>query len=121
MTLPKLNSTQRAALEGFAWLRISVEELSRAVSGILDIDVSEDALHIRSEVDPFESILFTWMHVENALNLKRQGQVSTEDLSKWAKLILALGPPYDLEKKRQDEIAEWLWMLVHDIAATEKD
>lgn len=117
--LRKLTAEQRATLEDFAWLKISAGELAEAVRDVLHINYAKGDLEVRSGIDPFDKIPFTWMHVENALALKRSGKVTSEELSAWARLILALGPPYDLERERQEELAEWLWMLGNDIPATE--
>jgi len=116
--LPKLSSSQRAALEDFAWLKVNVEELIRILEGAIVIGVSIDTIQVREEIDPFEKVPFTWMHVENALALKREGQASTEELSRWARRILGIGS-YDLEEDRQEDLAEWLWGLAYDIPATE--
>jgi hypothetical protein len=61
------------------------------------------------------------MHIENALCLRRENQVSVAHIALWARLILSLLGPYEIEEERQEEIAEWLWILGYDIPATEKE
>ena len=116
--LPKLSPAQRAALEDFAWLKLNIADLTRSLKGAITINISGGTVHVHEDIDPFDKVPFTWMHVENALALKREGQVSTEQLSRWAKVVLGVGA-YDLEEERQEELAEWLWGLAYDIPATE--
>jgi hypothetical protein len=58
-------------------------------------------------------------HINNALDKKRRGEVTEQELADWASM-LQLNEAYDWEGEDEDEIAEWLWMLADDIPASGK-
>src|SRR6266404_7031963 len=67
--LPKLSPAQRAALEDFAWLKQNIADLTRSLRGAITINISGGTVHVHEDIDPFDKVPFTWMHVENALAL----------------------------------------------------
>jgi hypothetical protein len=114
----KLTPAQRAALEDFAWFKTDLEEMTRTLNGAITITITADRLEVHEQIDPFERIPFTKMHIENALALKREGKISLANLSRWARLVIAISA-YDFEEECEDELAEWLHTLGFDIPATE--
>lgn len=115
----QLSGIQKIALEQFSWMEITPEELIQTLSGAISIRVSDKTIEAKNDTHPDEgNVKFTKRHIENALERKRKGEVSSESISKWARLILAISK-YELDMNCEDDIAEWLHLLAFDVPASE--
>lgn len=116
-----LTNEEIEALERFARLEISLDELGRQLARVMKFDFETHHRRLEPYFDPpHPAIRIERWHLNNALDKKRRGEVTEQELADWASM-LQLNEAYDWEGTDADEIGEWLWMLSHDIPATDKD
>ena len=106
--LPSLTHNQMEVLRRFALLEMSVEELRDSMTGVFEFDLGrgQRAAHTHFRM-PEPGIAITRAHISNALERKREGEVSERDLVHWATILL-LNDAYVLDPGDEDLIAEWL-------------
>ena len=110
--LTSLTSEQRKALEQFAALEITMEELRQRLSGAVELDFDGERRTVTEHFDiPEPGVRIERRHIENALDKKRRGQITEKELSDWAAVLLMIHA-YDWQGKDEDEIADWL----HDLS-----
>jgi hypothetical protein len=115
--LPALTSWQFDVLERLVRLEISVDESLRALAGVFEIEfetrlpaadgLSQRRIARSSFRLPEPGIVITRAHIANALEMKRQGQISERDLVYWATILL-LNDAYVHDPGDEDMISEWL-------------
>ena len=115
--LPPLTEEQLEVMRRFALLEISVDEMRRALAGVFEVNFApkEEAggvvtqrrtAHNRFPI-PEPGITITREHISNALERKRFGLITEQDLVQWATILL-LNDAYVFDPGDEDLIAEWL-------------
>jgi hypothetical protein len=108
-----LTRTQRIALEKFARLEITLEDLANALREILQFDFKESERRLSSHfLIPQPGVRIDQEHIRRAMDKHAHEEISTNQLSDWATMLL-LNDAYDWEGPDEEEIAAWL----NDISA----
>lgn len=116
-----LTKEETEALEQFARLDISLGQLGQRLAGVMRFEFEPDYKRLEPNFNPPDPpIRIEKWHLNNALDKKRRGEVTQQQLADWASM-LQLNEAYDWSGEDEDEIAEWLWVLADDIPATERD
>jgi hypothetical protein len=103
-----LTREQRRALEQFASLEITMQDLCRRLNGIMEVDLRPAERKVLTHFAmPEPPIRIEKWNIENALAKKKTGAISEQELSEWA-TMLELNQAYDWQGKDEDEIGEWL-------------
>jgi hypothetical protein len=106
--LPYLTLHQQDVLRRFAWLQADLEEVRTAMMGVFEFDLRRGQRAARTYFRmPEPAIAITRAHLATALDKKRQGQITEQDLVNWATLLL-LNDAYVLDPGDEDMISEWL-------------
>lgn len=104
----KFTKAHRRALEEFADLKISLEELRRRLAGVVEFDFRDHERRLDSHYGtPVPGVRIELKHIRAAMEKQARGEVSTEELADWA-TMLQLNQAYDWEGSEEDEIAGWL-------------
>ena len=116
--LPKLTIEQLEILHRFGLLEASIEDVRDSLAGVFEFDFAPGrrlaATHFRV---PEPGIKITREHISNALEKRRQGQISESDLVYWATMLL-LNDAYEIDPSHEDEIAVWLNDISYCLDAT---
>lgn len=115
--LPPLSEEQLDVMRRFALLEIGVEEMRRSLAGVFEVNFApkEEAggvltqrrtAHNRFPI-PEPGIIITREHISNALERKRFGLITEQELVQWATILL-LNDAYVFDPGDEDLIAEWL-------------
>ncbi len=106
--MTSLTRKQRRALEDYAALRISLEQLRAALGDAIEVNFG---LHERKVLFHYDNrkpvVRIELRHIREAMDKQARGEVTTEQLSDWAAMLLA-DPSYDWEGPDEEEIAGWL-------------
>lgn len=103
-----LTKKQRCALEDYAQLRISLEELKEHMTGVLDFNFNDHERRLETRYGtPEPGVRIARAHIKAAMDKHEHGELSTEQLSDWATMLL-LNAAYDWDGPDQEEIAAWL-------------
>jgi len=104
----KFTKAHRRALEEFANLEISLEELRRRLAGVVEFDFQNHERRLDSHYGtPVPGVRIELRHIRAAMEKQARGEISTEELADWA-TMLQLNPVYDWEGPEEDQIADWL-------------
>lgn len=103
-----LTGKQLRAIDDYACLRISLEQLSAALGNAIEVHFTPDQRKILFHYDNRKpAVRIEMRHIRDAMEKQERGEVSTETLSDWAAMLLA-NPSYDWEGADEEEIAGWL-------------
>ena len=103
-----LTRKQRRALEDYAALRISLEQLRDALGDAIEVDFGPHERKVLFHYDNRKPVLHIELRqIREVMDKHGRGEITTEQLSDWAAMLLA-NPSYDWEGPEEDEIAEWL-------------
>jgi hypothetical protein len=116
--LPELTAEQMAVLSRFARLEVGLEEVRTALTGIFefDLDPGHRTASTRFKL-PEPGIAITRDHIFNALELKRLGVLSEQDLVYWATMLL-LNNAYEPDPQEEEFVAEWLNDISYNLNAS---
>jgi hypothetical protein len=104
----QLTKKQRKALEEFAELKFSIEELRSRLRGVLEFDFKDHERRLIPHYrDPEPAIRIELKHIKAAMDKHRKGAMTTEELADWATMLL-LNQAYDWQGPQEEEIATWL-------------
>jgi hypothetical protein len=103
-----LTRKQRRALEDYAALRITLERLRESLGEAIEINFSPDERKVLFHYDNRKPVVqIELRQIREAMDKHGRGDITTEQLSDWAAMLLA-NPSYDWAGKDEEEIAEWL-------------
>jgi hypothetical protein len=106
--MSSLTKKQRRALEEYAKLRISLEELRERLTGVLDFNFKDHERRLEAHYGtPTPGVRIERKHIQAAMDKHARGELSTEQLADWATMLL-LNDAYDWEGPEEEEIAAWL-------------
>jgi hypothetical protein len=104
----KFTKAHRRALEKYADLKISLEELRHRLAGVVEFDFQNHKRRLDSHYGtPVPGVRIELKHIRAAMEKQARGEISTEQLADWATMLL-LNHAYDWEGPEEDEIAGWL-------------
>jgi hypothetical protein len=104
----KFTKAHRRALEEYADLKVSLEELRQRLAGAVEFDFREHQRRLDSHYGtPVPGVRIELKHIHAAMNKHAREELSTEQLADWATMLL-LNHAYDWEGPEEDEIAGWL-------------
>jgi hypothetical protein len=104
----KFTKAHRRALEEFADLKISLEELRRRLAGVVEFDFREHERRLDCHYGtPVPGVRIELRHIRAAMEKQARGEISTEELADWA-TMLQMNQAYDWEGPEEEEIADWL-------------
>jgi hypothetical protein len=108
-----LTPDQIRALDEYAQLKLSLEDLRQRLVDVLEFDFGEDGRTLRSYFGtPEPGVRVGLSHVRAAMQKHAEGQITTAQLSDWATMLL-LNDAYVWDGPDQDQMSEWL----NDISA----
>jgi hypothetical protein len=114
-----LTPDQVEALMQFGMLEITLDDLRQRTRGAMEVDFDGDRRSITEHFEiPKPLIQITKKHIETALNKRRCGEITENQLSDWAS-VLVMTHAYDWEGPEMDEIGEWLHDLCHLVDRSE--
>src|SRR5438874_1340517 len=99
---------ERKALEKFARLEISLEELKRRLGEMLAFNFGKEERRLTSYfllAQP--GVRVEKKYIQAAMGKHARGEISTEQLADWATMLL-LNDAYDWQGPEEEEIAAWL-------------
>lgn len=106
--MSQLSKEQRRALEQYAEGAIPIEELRQRLRGVLEFDFRASERRLTCHfLLPEPGIRIELRHIRNAMDRHARGEITTEQLSDWAAMLL-LNDAYEWEGPDAEEIAEWL-------------
>jgi hypothetical protein len=106
--MSSLTRKQRKALEEFAELKISLDELKERLAGVLDFNFKDHERRLEAHYGtPVPGVRIERKHIQAAMDKHARGGLSTEELADWATMLL-LNDAYDWEGPEEEEIAAWL-------------
>lgn len=104
----ELTKKQRRALEDYGVLRISLEQLRDTLGDAMEVHFGPHERKVFFHYDNRKPVVHVELrHVKDVMDRHARGDVTTEQLSDWAAMLLA-NPSYDWEGPDEDEIADWL-------------
>jgi hypothetical protein len=104
----QLTSEEKELLARFARFEIGLEELTIRLRGMLELDFGlEERKLVSHFLLPQPGVRIELSHVRNAMEKHWRGEVSDDELFRWATMLL-LNEAYDWEGPDEDEIAEML-------------
>ncbi len=109
--LPKrraLKRAERKALEKFARLEISLEELQRFLGEMLEVNFAPEERRLTSHfLFARPGVRVELKYIQTVMDKHARGEISTDQLADWATMLL-LNDAYDWQGPGEEEIAEWL-------------
>jgi hypothetical protein len=106
--LPTLTLEQLEVLRRFALLQVGVEDVRRSLAGVFEFELTPAQRTAATNFRvPEPGVAITRDHVYRALEQKRLGLISEQELVYWATMLL-LNDAYELDPKDEDFLAEWL-------------
>jgi hypothetical protein len=104
----RLTRKQRRALEDYAAFGISLEQLRTVLGDAIEVDFRPAERRVLFHYDNRKpAVHIELRHIREAMDKQARGEVTTEQLSDWAAMLLA-NPSYDWEGPDEEEIAGWL-------------
>jgi hypothetical protein len=104
----ELTKKQRRALADYGVLRISLEQLRGALGDMMEVDFGPHERKVFFHYDNRKRVVQVELrHIRDVMDRHARGDVTTEQLSDWAAMLLA-NPSYDWEGPDEEEIADWL-------------
>lgn len=111
--MSELSRKHRRALEDYAALKISIDQVRESLSGVLEFDFKNQERKLTTRYGtPEPGVRVELKHIRDAMDKHSQGEITTEQLADWATMLLLNGA-YRWNGKDEDEIAEWL----HEISS----
>jgi hypothetical protein len=99
---------ERQALEKFARLEISLEELQRRLGKMLKFNFGKEERRLTSYFLLLQpGVCVEKKYIQAAMDKHARGEISTEQLADWATMLL-LNDAYDWQGPEEEEIAGWL-------------
>jgi hypothetical protein len=96
------------ALEKFARLEISLDDLKVALRKILQFEFKDNERRLTSHfVLPQPGVRIDEEDIRRAMNRHTREEISTSQLADWATMLL-LNDAYDWQGTKEEEIATWL-------------
>lgn len=116
--LPFLTEEQLEVLRRFAWLKAGTEDIRRSLAGVFDFELGphERISRVNFRV-PEPGIAIKREHINNALEQKRLGLISEQDLVYWATMLL-INDAYEPDPNDEDFVAEWLNDISYNLDAS---
>jgi hypothetical protein len=106
--MSQLTENQRRALEDYAALRVSLDQFLGVLGDAIEIKFGPDERRVLFHYDNRKpAVRIQLSHIRDAMDKHARGDITTEQLSDWAAMLLA-DPSYDWGGPDEDEIAEWL-------------
>jgi len=106
--MSQLTEKQRKALEDYAALRITLEQLLKFLGNAIKINFSSNERKVFFHYDNRKPVVrIELRHIRDAMDKQARGEVTTVQLSDWAAMLLA-DPSYDWEGPDEEEVAGWL-------------
>lgn len=106
--MSQLTEKQRRTLKDYAALRITLEQLRESLGDAIEINFSPDERRVQFRYDNRQPVArIELRHIREAMDKQARGEITTEQLSDWAAMLLA-DPSYDWEGPDEEEIAGWL-------------
>ena len=106
--MSSLTKKQLAALEDYAALRISLEQLRECLGDAIEVSFSPDERKLLFHYDNRKPVVHIELRqIREAMDKHGHGDITTEQLSDWAAMLLA-NPSFDWEGSDEEEIADWL-------------
>ena len=113
----QLSDEQIECLQEFARFEVSLEQLRFCLKQAMnfDFDAEQGArwMETRFEI-PIPGILITKQHIEGALQKRKDGVITEQQLVEWATMILH-NHAYELDERDEDTIAQWLNDISFDL------
>lgn len=104
----RLTRKQRRALEEYAALKISLEQLRDSLGDAIEVNFGPHERKVLFHYDNRKPVVHIELRqIREVVDKHARGEITTEQLSDWAAMLLA-NPSYDWEGPEEDEIAEWL-------------
>ncbi len=111
--MTELTKEYRKALEEYAELKMSIEELRERLRGVLEFDFRDKERKLTTRYGtPRPGVRIEMKHIRAAMDKHARGDITTEQLADWATMLL-LNEAYEWEGSNEDEIADWL----HEISS----
>ncbi len=99
---------ERRALEQFARLEISREELQRRLGKMLEVNFAPEERRLTSYfLFAQPGVRIELENIQAAMDKHARGEISTEQLADWATMLL-LNDAYDWQGPKEEQIADWL-------------
>lgn len=103
-----LSKKQRRALQDYGTLRISLGQLRDIFGDTMEVHFGPHERTVLFHYDNRKAVVYIELqHIKDVMDRHAHGEVTTEQLSNWAAMLLA-NPSYDWEGPDEDEIADWL-------------
>jgi hypothetical protein len=103
-----LTRTELKALEQFARLEITIEDLRNAIKDVFQFDFKERERRSSSQFRvPEPGIRINQTQIRVAMDKRARGEITTDQLADWATMLL-LNDAYSWEGPDEEEIATWL-------------
>jgi hypothetical protein len=116
--LPTLTPEQLETLRRFALLQVGVEDVRRSLAGLFEFELTPKwRTTARKFRVPEPGVMITRDHISRALEQKRLGFISEQELVYWATMLL-LNDAYELDPKDEDFLADWLNDISFNLDAT---
>jgi hypothetical protein len=116
--LPTLTPEQLETLRRFALLQVGVEDVQRSLAGLFEFELT---LERRTSATKFRvpepGVVITRDHISRAVEQKRLGLISEQELVYWATMLL-LNDAYELDPQDEDFLTEWLNDISFNLDAT---
>jgi len=104
----ELTDKQRRALNEYGVLRITLDQMRDALGDAIQVHFGSNERKVFFHYDNRNPVVHVELqHIKEVMDRHAQGDVTTEELSDWAAMLLA-NPSYDWEGPDEDEIADWL-------------
>jgi hypothetical protein len=106
--MSELAKKQLRALDDYAALRISLEQLLECLGNAIEVNFRPEERKVLFHYDNRKPVVrIELRHIRDAMDKQARGEITTEQLSDWAAMLLA-NPSYDWEGPDEEEIAGWL-------------
>jgi hypothetical protein len=106
--MSQLTEKQRRALEDYAALMISLEQLMGCLGNAIEIDFSPEERKVLFHYDNRKPVVrIELRHIRDALDKQARGGITTDQLSDWGAMLLS-NPSYDFDGQDEEQIAGWL-------------
>jgi hypothetical protein len=116
--LPTLTPEQLETLRRFALLQVGVQDIRRSLAGVFEIELTPERRTAATNFRvPEPGVMITRDHISRALEQKRLGLISEQELVYWATMLL-LNDAYELDPSDEDFLAEWLNDISFSLDAT---
>jgi len=106
--LPSLSSEQIDFLKRFVLLETRLEDIRDVLAGVFDFDFGGPSrMAITGFRVPEPGVIVTRNHIRNAVEERKLGKLSEQELIFWATMLL-LNDAFELDPDDQEFVAEWL-------------